>query len=104
MLESSAGAAEAALNATSFEELGNRVVGELGRVVPLDRMNIGLIDSEEYIFTDAFVTGRSVPRRTVGNRRTLAETLVKAGMKAGDGIDIGNEPPKQLAERFPRLQ
>ena len=96
--------AEAARTAASFEELGNRVAEELGPVVPLDRMNIGLIEPEDYIFTDAYVTGRNVQGRTIGHRRTLADTVAEAGMKAGGGIVIGDEPPKRLAERFPRLQ
>ena len=96
--------AEAARIAASFEKLGNRVAEELGSVVPLDRLNIGLIDPEDYIFTDAFVTGRNVQGRTIGHRRTLTDTVVEAGMKAGGGIVIGDEPPERLAERFPRLQ
>ena len=96
--------AEAARTAASFEELGNRVAEELSPVVPLDRLNIGLIDPEDYIFTDAFVTGCNVQGRTVGHRRTLTDTVVEAGMKAGGGIVIGDEPPERLAERFPRLQ
>jgi GAF domain-containing protein len=96
--------AQAARTAASFEELGNRVADELGCVVPLDRMNIGLIDPESYIFTDVYVTGRNVQGRTVGHRRTLADTVVEAGMNAGGGIVIGDEPPARLAEHFPRLQ
>ena len=96
--------AEAVRTATSFEELGDRVAEELGPLVPLDRMNIGLIELEDYIFIDAYVRGRNVPGRAVGHRRTLADTVVEAGMKAGGGIVIGEASPQRLLERFPRLQ
>ena len=95
---------EGASAATSFEELGKRVAEELGGLVPLERMNIGLIELEDYIFIDAYVWGRNVPGRTLGHRRTLADTVVEAGMKAGGGIVIGNASPQGLLERFPRLQ
>ena len=96
--------AEAARLAVSFEELGNGIADELGAIVPLDRMNIGLIDMGEYMFTDAFVTGRNVPSRSTGHIRTLSATVVEAGMQKGGGIVIGDEPPETLAKRFPRLQ
>ena len=96
--------AEAARLAASFEALGSGVVDELRAIMPIDRMNIGLIDIDEYMFTDAFVTGRNVPDRATGHRRTLSATVVEAGMKTDRGIVIGDEPPATLAERFPRLQ
>jgi transcriptional regulator with GAF, ATPase, and Fis domain len=95
---------DAARLAESFEELGNGIAGALRAIVPLDRMNIGLIDMGKYMFTDAFVTGRNVPSRSTGHIRTLSATVVEAGMKTGGGIIIGDEPPETLAKRFPRLQ
>ncbi len=97
-------AALAAQSAASMEELGDRLAGLLGAVVPIDRMNIGLLDMEEYVFTDAYVTGRNVPGRATGHRRTLSGTVVEAGMRAGGGIVIGGEPVEALLERFPRLR
>ena len=96
--------AEAARLAVSFEELGSGIADELGAIIPMDRMNIGLINIDDYLFTDVFVTGRNVPSRPTGHRRTLSATVVEAGMKTGSGIVIGDEPPKTLAERFPGLQ
>ena len=96
--------AEAARIAVTFEQLGSAVAAELGAIIPMDRMNIGLINIDGYVFTDAFVTGRNVPGRAIGHMRTLSATVVEAGMKAGGGIVIGDEPPGQLLERFPRLQ
>ncbi len=87
-----------------MEELGDRLAGLLGAVMPIDRMNIGLLDMEGYVFTDAFVTGRNVPGRATGHRRTLSGTVVEAGMRAGGGIVIGGEPVEAIAERFPRLR
>ncbi len=101
IVERIAGAAGAA---ASFEELGGLVAEELGAVMPIERMNIGLIDLDEYVFTDAYVVGRNVPGRSVGHRRTLDGTVVEAGMRAGGGIVIGGDPPERLAERFPRLR
>ena len=101
VIERIAGAARLAV---SFEELGSGVADELRAIMPMDRMNIGMIDIDDYMFTDVFVTGRNVPGRATGHRRTLTATVVEAGMKTGGGIVIGGEPPKTLAERFPRLQ
>ena len=87
-----------------MEELGDRLAGLLGAVMPIDRMNIGLLDMEGYVFTDAYVTGRNVPGRKTGHRRTLRVTVVEAGMRAGGGIVIGGEPVESIVERFPRLR
>jgi transcriptional regulator with GAF, ATPase, and Fis domain len=95
---------EAARLASSFAELGSLIADKLGAIVPIDRMNIGLIDMDDYVFTDAFVTGRNVPNRSTGHRRTLSDTVVEAGIKKGGGIVIGDETPIALAKRFPRLQ
>ena len=92
-----------ARRAMSMEELGDQVARLLGSAMPIDRMNIGLLDMEGYVFTDAFVTGRNVPGRKTGHRRTLSGTVVEAGMKAGGGIVIGG-PVEALVERFPRLE
>ena len=97
-------AARAAQSAESMEELGDRVYGLLGSAMPIDRMNIGLLDIEGYVFVDAYVTGRNVPGRKTGHRRTLSGTVVEAGMREGGGIVIGGEPVKVLVERFPRLK
>lgn len=97
-------ASQAARSAASMEELGDRLAGVLGAVMPIDRMNIGLLDMEGYVFTDAYVTGRNVPGRNLGHRRTLRDTVVEAGMNAGGGIVIGGEPVEAIADRFPRLR
>ena len=97
-------AVQAAQSAGSMEELGDDIARLLGSVMPIDRMNIGLLDMEGYVFTDAYVTGRNVPGRRTGHRRTLSGTVVEAGMKAGGGIVIGDEPVEALVERFPRLK
>ena len=97
-------AARAAQSAESMEELGDRVYGLLGSAMPIDRMNIGLLDIEGYVFVDAYVTGRNVPGRKTGHRRTLSGTVVEAGMREGGGIVIGGEPVEALVERFPRLE
>ncbi len=97
-------AALAAERAASMRELGDRVARLLGAAMPIDRMNIGLLDMETYVFTDAYVTGRNVPGRKIGHRRTLSGTVVEAGMKAGGGIVIGGQPVEALVERFPGLR
>ena len=93
-----------ARRAMSMEELGDQVARLLGSAMPIDRMNIGLLDMEGYVFTDAYVTGRNVPGRKTGHRRTLSGTVVEAGMREGGGIVIGGEPVEVLVERFPRLE
>ena len=96
-------AARAAQSAASMEELGDRLSELLRAVMPIDRMNIGLLDVDGYVFTDAYVTGRNVPGRKTGHRRTLSGTVVEAGMKEDGGIVIGG-PVEALVERFPRLK
>ena len=97
-------AARAGQSAGSMEELGDAIARVLGAVMPIERMNIGLLDMDGYVFTDAYVTGRNVPGRENGHRRTLSGTVVEAGMEAGGGIVIGDEPVEALVERFPRLK
>ena len=97
-------AVRAVESAASMEELGDPVTRLLGSAMPIDRMNIGLLDMEGYVFTDAYVTGRNVPGRETGHRRTLSGTVVEAGMREGGGIVIGGEPVEALVERFPRLK
>ena len=96
-------AARAAQSAASMEELGDRLSELLRVVMPIDRMNIGLLDVDGYVFTDAYVAGRNVPGRKTGHRRTLSGTVVEAGMREGGGIVIGG-PVEALVERFPRLK
>lgn len=93
----------AAQSAASMEELGDRLAEVLRAVMPIDRMNIGLLDMDGHVFTDAYVTGRNVPGRKMGHRRTLSGTVVEAGMKEGGGIVIGG-PVETLLERFPGLK
>ena len=93
-----------ARSASSFTQLGEILVSELSLILPIDRLNIGLIDIDDYSFTDAFVKGRNVPGRALGHQRTLADTVVEAGMRLGEGIIIGDEPPEKLIEHFPRLK
>ena len=93
-----------ARSASSFTQLGEILVSELSLILPIDRLNIGLIDIDDYSFTDAFVKGRNVRGRSLGHQRTLVDTVVEAGMRLGEGIIIGDEPPEKLIEHFPRLK
>jgi len=93
-----------ARSASSFTQLGEILMSELSLILPIDRLNIGLIDIGDYSFTDAFVKGQNVPGRALGHQRTLADTVVEAGMQLGEGIIIGDEPPEKLIEHFPRLK
>ena len=96
--------AAAARSSVSFNDLGLAIVQELGAIMPIERMNIGLIDTDEYMFTDVFVTGSNLPCRPTGHMRTLHNTVVEASMVTNRPIFIGDEPQECLVERFPNLK
>lgn len=88
----------------SFDGLGSIIFRELGTIMPIERMNIGLINIDDYVFTDVFVTGSNLPNRPAGHRRTLRNTVVEASIAAKGPIFIGAEPQKCILTRFPGLQ
>ena len=95
---------KAAASTISIHVLGLVVVQQLSGIIPIERMNIGFIDTEQYIFTDIFVTGTNVPCRPTGHSRSLRNTVVEASMEAGRPIVIGSESKSVLIQRFPGLK
>ena len=95
---------KAAIPTISIDILGLVIVQQLNGIIPIERMNIGYINLENYVFTDAFVTGTNIPCRPKGHRRSLHNTVVEASMEAGKPIVIGNEPKSVLIQRFPGLK
>lgn len=85
----------------SLDEIGNSLARALAGRIAFDRFNIGLIDSVEHSFDDAFVTGRNVSGRNTGHQRTLHGSVVEAAMQAGDGYHFGSEDRQCWLERFP---
>ena len=96
--------AKATASAISNYDLGLVIVQQLSGIIPIERMNIGFIDTEQYIFTDIFVTGTNIPCRPTGHCRSLRNTVVEASMEAGRPIVIGSEPKSDLIQRFPGLK
>ena len=95
---------KATASSISFDDLGLVIVQQLSGIIPVERMNIGLINTEQYIFTDIFVTGTNIPCRPTGHSRSLSNTVVEASMDAGKPIVIGNESKNVLIQRFPGLK
>ena len=70
--------------------------------INFDRLNIGVLDLENYSFIDAYIYGLNVAGRGKGHRRTLEGTVVEAGIATGKGIYVGGEP-SELLRKFPRF-
>lgn len=87
---------------SDFESLGNHLVERLTPLVDFQRFNIGLIDENRYMFTDAYVSGHNVTGRAVGHERTLDGTVVERAIRAGDGAFFGGAAESLLRE-FPRF-
>ena len=86
--------------AGSFATLGPVMVAWLRPRIRFDRFNIGLIDQQAGLFSDAFVCGTNVAGRPAGHQRPLRGTVVEAGIAAGKGVFVGGTPA-QLLRRFP---
>lgn len=88
----------------SFDGLGSIIFRELSTIMPIERMNIGLISIDDYTFTDVFVTGSHLPHRLAGHKRTLRNTVVEASIAAKGPIFIGGKTQQCILTRFPGLQ
>lgn len=94
---------QAAVSATkTFEDLGKLLVDVVSPHVGFSRFNIGLIDTAEQMFIDAYVSGQNVAGRATGHRRTLNGTVVERAIAAGNGVFIGGDPETLLRD-FPRF-
>lgn len=85
----------------SLDGIGGSLAQVLVGRIEFDRFNIGLIDSVQHCFHDAFVTGRNVPGRNTGHLRTLHGSVVEAAMQAGEGYYYGSADRQSWLERFP---
>jgi hypothetical protein len=82
---------ESVVAEADFQALGDHLVGRLSSVMAFQRFNIGLIDPDRYIFTDAYVSGLNVAGRVTGHERTLDGTVVERAIRAGDGAFFGGD-------------
>jgi GAF domain-containing protein len=93
---------ESVVAEADFQALGDHLVERLSSVMAFQRFNIGLIDPDRYIFTDAYVSGLNVAGRVTGHERTLDGTVVERAIRAGDGAFFGGDA-ETLLKDFPRF-
>jgi len=90
------------VDGAGFQALGDHLVERLAPLIGFQRFNIGLIDQDRHMFTDAYVSGLNVAGRSTGHERTLDGTVVERAIQAGDGAFFGGDAESLLRD-FPRF-
>ncbi len=80
-----------------------RFAEEVRRLIPFDRVNIGIIDLERNVLTVAYVSGVDVPERKRGRVIPLEGTISAEVIRRRAGILLQEEDISDLADRFPGL-
>lgn len=80
-----------------------RFAEEVRRLIPFDRVNIGIVDLERNVVTIAYASGVDVPERKRGRIIPLEGTISAEVVRRRSGILLQGEDIQDLAERFPGL-
>ena len=68
-----------------FDDIYRRFAEEVGNIIPVERIVIGLADEEGSAIVNAYVAGVDVPGRRRGDSQRLRGTLSEAVIQAGAG-------------------
>ena len=82
-----------------IEEVYERFVAEVGKLVPFDRISINV--KEEDKVKVAYISGLEVPTRRAGEHFPLAGSLVSEVMRTRSSLVVNPESMNELVERFP---
>ena len=88
----------------SIDALGDRLVEEIRKLIPFDRMSVRFVDFDKGTFTEAYVSGLDVSGRRRGDIIDLDGTLAKEAINTPTGVLVADESPTALVSRFPGLE
>ncbi len=86
-----------------IEEVYERFVEELRKILHFDRATVNLVDFEKYIGTVPYAAGISVPGRQPGQIFPLAGTATELSVKTRKGVILQLENENEIANQFPGL-
>lgn len=87
----------------NIEEVYEHFAEEARKLIPFDRININIINSEEGTVMTAYAAGLEVPSREVGDTFQLAGSAAEEVMRTRRGFLIRVTKRTELKDRFPML-
>jgi PAS domain S-box-containing protein len=87
----------------NIDEVYERFAGEVGKLIPLDRIGITLINHQGDTAVLAYVAGTDVPGRRRGDVISLKGTVTDTLLQSRSGRIISTDDEKEIMERFPGL-
>lgn len=86
-----------------IEEVFERTVQQVRKLIPFDRIAITLVDSEKRTFHTPFLSGDVAQRREATASKLLPGSATEAIMLTRSGILANSEEMAQLVKRFPSI-
>jgi PAS domain S-box-containing protein len=86
-----------------IDEVYERVVAEIGKLLPFDRLVINLYDEEQRMLDVAYVSGLDLPDRRVGDSFPVRDTIMEEVIRTRKGVIVRSEDPQGLVDQFPSL-
>jgi PAS domain S-box-containing protein len=86
-----------------IEEVYGLFAEEVGKLIPLDRISIGLFDLETGTIETTYVCGIEVADRKAGNPYPLAGSLGEQIMRTRKSLLVQSEDPSEVVKYSPRL-
>jgi len=86
-----------------IDDVYDRVAEEVRKLVPFDRMDVGVIDQDRGIVSPTWISGTDVPDRRRGTEVPLAGTLAEVALQGRSPIMLEADSESDLRHRFPRV-
>jgi PAS domain S-box-containing protein len=88
----------------NVEEVYDRFVKEVNRIIPFDRISINLNNPEEGTIINAYISGTEVAGRQPGDVLPLAGSLNEKIILTRKSLLIQTHHPEELCDQFPTLK
>jgi PAS domain S-box-containing protein len=85
-----------------IDDVYERFAEQVRRLIPFDRISIGLVDLDEDIFTDAYHTGIEVPGRGYGAINKLAGSMTGQIVRTRAGMILDLAGEEEFFKEYPR--
>lgn len=87
----------------NFEEVYEGFAGQVGKLIPFDRLAITTIRPEKRTFNVAYVTGLEVPGRDQGHAISLTRSVIEEALCKRSGILVHMNNEREVVHRYPDL-
>ena len=86
-----------------IEEVYDLFAAEVSKLIPLDRISIGLFNAEVGMLENAYVWGVEVADRKPGNSYPLAGSIAEAIIRSRKSLLVQTEDLNEVTKYYPRL-